>query len=91
MVRLQVCDGDMLLLPFQSGCEARIQMVRPNRNLLYLVAIQTRPFQRAVLLSVVHPSASYGRGMRCGNKSIQQQGAKYENCANCGKKHHRPI
>ena len=25
---LQVCDGNMLLLPFQSGCEARIQMAR---------------------------------------------------------------
>ena len=57
----QVCDGNMPLLPFQSGCEAQIQTGRPYSNLPYPVAEQTCPylFKRAVLPSVVRPSAPF--------------------------------
>ena len=39
----QVRGSVMPLLPFQSGCKARIQMVRPYSNLPYPVAVRTRP------------------------------------------------
>ena len=51
---LQVRNGDMPLLPFQSGCEARIQTVRlVHVYLPYLsVAIQTHPCCIDVLIAI---------------------------------------
>jgi len=61
---LQVCDGDMLLLPLQSGCEARIQKGRAYTCVLAVsVGIShtntSLQYRRAVLPSVVRPSEPF--------------------------------
>ena len=64
----KVCDGDMPLLPFQSGCERQIQNVKDsymcsNGHFIFLGSHTklTRPChnKHAVLSSVVGPSVTF--------------------------------